>query len=343
MTAVSQNKSRVSSETIRARRTSAADSMDGHRTGTRVDVDYTGPDDRHDIGVNGRLVQSMQSPTGIVGITTNNNEIHNHNLNLNSNNIIHNQLPTLPLPVPIQSFPARKLSIPPLPRTLSTDTRQAAIAQMQARQETWNRSAARSSTSSDSAASHHSGLSTASNGSHSIASSSPSSPITQNVTNTANPAAEGARAGPSGALVTTHHGQKGESSTTGLKTLKPSASGQSGSKSGSGSGSGSGKNPSTGKEVKTRTRKKVAKACLACQKSHLTCDESESSVASLLTMAEGSERPCTRCLKKGVGDACVEGVRKKAKYLLEGDERGESESWIMTLPACDGPLHADNV
>lgn len=38
-----------------------------------------------------------------------------------------------------------------------------------------------------------------------------------------------------------------------------------------------------------------------------------------------TERPCTRCVKKGIGEACVEGVRKKAKYLLEGDERGECE------------------
>lgn len=35
------------------------------------------------------------------------------------------------------------------------------------------------------------------------------------------------------------------------------------------------------------------------------------------------ERPCTRCEKKGIGDQCVEGVRKKAKYLLEEEERGE--------------------
>ncbi|WVW78558.1 hypothetical protein I302_100514 [Kwoniella bestiolae CBS 10118] len=55
-----------------------------------------------------------------------------------------------------------------------------------------------------------------------------------------------------------------------------------------------------------KARKKVAKACLACQKSHLTCDE---------------QRPCTRCVKKGMADQCVEGVRKKAKYLLEGEER----------------------
>lgn len=41
--------------------------------------------------------------------------------------------------------------------------------------------------------------------------------------------------------------------------------------------------------------------------------------ASMLTPA----RPCTRCMKKGIGDQCVEGVRKKAKYLMEGDERSE--------------------
>lgn len=34
------------------------------------------------------------------------------------------------------------------------------------------------------------------------------------------------------------------------------------------------------------------------------------------------ERPCKRCVRKGIGQACVEGVRKKAKYLLEGEERG---------------------
>ncbi|WWC67863.1 uncharacterized protein I206_101780 [Kwoniella pini CBS 10737] len=58
--------------------------------------------------------------------------------------------------------------------------------------------------------------------------------------------------------------------------------------------------------IEHKARKKVAKACLACQKSHLTCDE---------------QRPCTRCVKKGMADQCVEGVRKKAKYLLEGEER----------------------
>jgi len=36
-------------------------------------------------------------------------------------------------------------------------------------------------------------------------------------------------------------------------------------------------------------------------------------------------------MKKGIGDQCVEGVRKKAKYLMEGDERG-------TFPVCDASI-----
>ncbi|KIR26517.1 hypothetical protein I309_04677 [Cryptococcus deuterogattii LA55] len=77
----------------------------------------------------------------------------------------------------------------------------------------------------------------------------------------------------------------------------------------SGRGRPKSKNPKAkpqGLGTERKARKKVAKACLACQKSHLTCDE---------------QRPCTRCVKKGMADKCVEGVRKKAKYLMEGDER----------------------
>lgn len=31
-------------------------------------------------------------------------------------------------------------------------------------------------------------------------------------------------------------------------------------------------------------------------------------------------RPCQRCIRKGLADQCVDGYRKKAKYLLEEDE-----------------------
>ncbi|KAK4229382.1 putative transcription factor [Podospora fimiseda] len=47
-------------------------------------------------------------------------------------------------------------------------------------------------------------------------------------------------------------------------------------------------------------RKKARRACYACQRAHLTC---------------GDERPCQRCIKRGLMDTCQDGVRKKAKYL----------------------------
>ncbi|KAI1189718.1 hypothetical protein F5B17DRAFT_173971 [Nemania serpens] len=47
-------------------------------------------------------------------------------------------------------------------------------------------------------------------------------------------------------------------------------------------------------------RKKARRACYACQRAHLTC---------------GDERPCLRCIKRGLQGACEDGVRKKAKYL----------------------------
>ncbi|CAK7262812.1 Transcriptional regulator of nonfermentable carbon utilization [Sporothrix epigloea] len=47
-------------------------------------------------------------------------------------------------------------------------------------------------------------------------------------------------------------------------------------------------------------RKKARRACYACQRAHLTCDD---------------ERPCGRCIKRGLGEKCQDGVRKMAKYL----------------------------
>ncbi|PHH61377.1 hypothetical protein CDD81_455 [Ophiocordyceps australis] len=52
-------------------------------------------------------------------------------------------------------------------------------------------------------------------------------------------------------------------------------------------------------------RKKARRACYACQRAHLTC---------------GDERPCKRCIKRGLADACRDGVRKKAKYLHDAPE-----------------------
>lgn len=52
-------------------------------------------------------------------------------------------------------------------------------------------------------------------------------------------------------------------------------------------------------------KKKANRACAHCQKAHLTCDDS---------------RPCQRCIKRGMAHCCVEGYRKKAKYLLDDSE-----------------------
>ncbi|KIK91626.1 hypothetical protein PAXRUDRAFT_830673 [Paxillus rubicundulus Ve08.2h10] len=61
----------------------------------------------------------------------------------------------------------------------------------------------------------------------------------------------------------------------------------------------------TGKRRDGPKKKKANRACAHCQKAHLTCDDS---------------RPCQRCIKRGIAGSCVEGHRKKAKYLLDDDE-----------------------
>lgn len=62
------------------------------------------------------------------------------------------------------------------------------------------------------------------------------------------------------------------------------------------------------RESATNRRKKANRACSHCQKAHLTCDDA---------------RPCTRCVKKGQASTCTDGVRKKAKYLLDDEELEE--------------------
>ncbi|KAJ7287834.1 transcription activator of gluconeogenesis ERT1 [Mycena rebaudengoi] len=52
-------------------------------------------------------------------------------------------------------------------------------------------------------------------------------------------------------------------------------------------------------------KKKASRACAHCQKAHLTCDDA---------------RPCQRCVKRGIAADCIEGHRKKAKYLLDEEE-----------------------
>jgi len=77
-------------------------------------------------------------------------------------------------------------------------------------------------------------------------------------------------------------------------------------------GGGAKKDDDKGKQPtgqRDQSKKKATKACLHCQKAHLTCDDS---------------RPCQRCVKKGMADMCVDGQRKKAKYLMDEEEKARA-------------------
>lgn len=49
-------------------------------------------------------------------------------------------------------------------------------------------------------------------------------------------------------------------------------------------------------------RKKTSRACSHCQKSHMTCD---------------SNRPCKRCVSRGLSSSCEDAPRKRRKYLAD--------------------------
>lgn len=64
----------------------------------------------------------------------------------------------------------------------------------------------------------------------------------------------------------------------------------------------------------TKKRKRVGRACVFCQRSHMSCDE---------------QRPCKRCVARGCGDQCRDGKRKrrgrKRKTPLPDDEDIDDE------------------
>lgn len=91
-----------------------------------------------------------------------------------------------------------------------------------------------------------------------------------------------------------------------------------------GSGSGNASKRARGKRRAgdgDERRAKTRRACLACQRAHLTCDD---------------KRPCSRCEKRGLADTCTDGFRKKAKYLADIDDDGglvtrESEAYSLVF------------
>jgi len=83
-------------------------------------------------------------------------------------------------------------------------------------------------------------------------------------------------------------------------------------------------------------KKKANRACIHCQKAHLTCDDCSCSAfqpsAQVFRVCSRhgwfffsryTARPCQRCIKRGMPTDCVEGHRKKAKYLLDDEELGQ--------------------
>ncbi|QIX01889.1 hypothetical protein AMS68_007406 [Peltaster fructicola] len=78
---------------------------------------------------------------------------------------------------------------------------------------------------------------------------------------------------------------------------------------------------SNAKDPSRPRRKKARRACFACQRAHLTC---------------GDERPCLRCIKRGLQDQCHDGVRKKAKYLHDAPAEA-------LIPGFTGHYHTNGV
>ncbi|KAJ1536563.1 hypothetical protein HK096_009685 [Nowakowskiella sp. JEL0078] len=55
-------------------------------------------------------------------------------------------------------------------------------------------------------------------------------------------------------------------------------------------------------QAKTCKRRKVCQACTQCRKSHVSCD---------------SQRPCARCVKKGLGHLCINAPKKPEKSAIK--------------------------
>lgn len=59
-----------------------------------------------------------------------------------------------------------------------------------------------------------------------------------------------------------------------------------------------------------KKRKRVARACMSCQKSHMSC---------------GDERPCNRCVDRGIGHLCCDGERKPRPSSASAPKRAKIE------------------
>lgn len=70
-------------------------------------------------------------------------------------------------------------------------------------------------------------------------------------------------------------------------------------------------------------RRKAARACTNCQRTHLTCDDN---------------RPCERCIKRGCADSCMDGERKTPKRTrFKNNKSSNYFEYATDLLASQGP------
>lgn len=75
-------------------------------------------------------------------------------------------------------------------------------------------------------------------------------------------------------------------------------------------------------------RRKAKRSCLPCQQAHRTCGQlhffigdfvlfscSTITITKANNIRAGDERPCNACIERGTGHMCIDGIRKKPKYL----------------------------
>jgi len=77
----------------------------------------------------------------------------------------------------------------------------------------------------------------------------------------------------------------------------------------------------------TRKRKKISRACLPCQRSHCSCDES---------------RPCKRCIHRGLSKECVDGIKRAISHTEKTSRSqpiSETNSSLLLLAATANQQH----
>ncbi|KAJ3333007.1 hypothetical protein HDU76_012226 [Blyttiomyces sp. JEL0837] len=79
--------------------------------------------------------------------------------------------------------------------------------------------------------------------------------------------------------------------------------------------------PQPANTTSTTKRRKVGTACIGCQRAHVSCD---------------TQRPCSRCVKRGQGDSCTDAPRKAV--IVAAMKAAAAASGCATCPKAKRPL-----